>query len=146
MNFESDLEHIIKRQFDEHGICYEDNIDVRCLSAHYLEMLNRRIVPIPRGVLFSEEIHDSLGKLTHETKVKQREKAAEAWGAVFLIRYLLTEGKNLNGFLSKRIDSATVKGAEKGFCGISVCTIFISARKLKHPGLSNDRTIYCLRL
>ena len=114
MNFESDLEHIIKRQFDEHGICYEDNIDVRCLSVRYLEMLNRRIVPIPREVLFSEEIHDSLGKLTREIEVKQREKAAEAWGAVFLIRYLLTEGKNVNCFLSTRIDSATGKKSRDG--------------------------------
>ena len=114
MSFKSDLEHIIKRQFDEHGICYEDNLDVRCLSARYLEMLNRRIVPIPREVLFSEEIHDSLGKLTRETEVEQREKAIEAWGAVFFIRYLLTEGKNLNGFLSREIDFATGERSKDG--------------------------------
>ena len=29
MNFESDLEHIIKLRFDEHGICYEDNLDLK---------------------------------------------------------------------------------------------------------------------
>ncbi len=114
MDFESDLEHIIKRQFDEHGICYEDNVDVRCVSARYLEMLNRRIVPIPREVLFSEETHDSLGKLTRETKVKQREKGTEAWGAVFFIRYLLTEGKKLNGLLSRKIDSATGERSKDG--------------------------------
>ena len=114
MDFESDLEHIIKRQFNEHGICYEDNLDVRSLSARYLEMLNRRIVPIPREVLFSEEIDDSLGKLTRETKVKQREKATEAWRAVFFIRYLLTEGKNLNGFLSRKIESATGERSRDG--------------------------------
>ena len=114
MNFESDLEHIIKRQFDEHGICYKDNLDVRCLSARYLEMLNRRIVPVPREVLFSEEIRDSLGKLTRETRVKQREKATEAWEAVFFIRDLLTEGQNLNCFLSERVDSATGKRSRDG--------------------------------
>ncbi len=107
MNFESDLAHIIKQQFDKHNIFYEDNLDVRSLAARYFEMLNRRITPLPRRVYFSEEIHESLGELTREKVAKQREKAASAWEAVFLIRHLLTEGENVNCFLSKGIDSAT---------------------------------------
>ena len=114
MSFKSDLVDIVKQKFEKTGICYDDNMDVCGLAACYFEMLNRRIVPIPRAVLFSEEIHDSLGKLTRETEVKQREKATEAWGAVFFIRYLLTEGKNLNGFLSRKIDSATGERSRDG--------------------------------
>lgn len=109
MNFESDLAHIIKQQFDKHNIFYEDNLDVRNLAARYLEMLNRRITPFPRSVHFSEEIHDSLGKLRQQADLEKREAAADAWGVVFLIRHLLIEGKNVNCFLSKRIDSATGK-------------------------------------
>lgn len=109
MNFESDLAHIIKQQFDEHNIFSEDNLSVRSLAARYLEMLNRRITPIPRRVHFSAEIYESLGKLTREKVEKQREKAAKAWEAVFLIRHLFTEGENVNCFLSTRIDSATGK-------------------------------------
>ena len=107
MNFESDLAHIIKQQFDEHNISYEDHLDVSSLAARYLEMLHRRITPIPRRVHFSEEIHKSLGKLRQQADTEEREAAADAWGAVFLIRHLLVEGKNVNCFLSKRIDSAT---------------------------------------
>ena len=86
---------------------YEDNLDVRSLAARYLEMLNRRITPLPRRVHFSEEIHESLGKLRREKVTKQREKAAEAWKAVFLLWHLFTEGETVNSFLSKGIDSAT---------------------------------------
>ena len=107
MNFESDLAQIIKQQFDEHNISYEDNMGIRSLVARYLEMLNRRITPFPRRVHFSEEIYESLGKLTREKVAKQREKAAEAWESVFLIRHLFTEGENVNCFLSKNINSAT---------------------------------------
>ena len=107
MNFESDLAHIIEQQFDEDNIFYEDNLDVSSLAARYLEMLNRRITPIPRKAHFSEEIHKSLGKLRQQADTEQREAAADAWGAVFLIRHLLVEGKNVNCFLSKRIESAT---------------------------------------
>ena len=95
MSFKSDLADIIKQQFNNVGIRYEDNVDVCGLAARYLEMLNRRIVPTPRRVHFSEEIHDSLGDLRRKADMEQREKAADAWGALFLIRHLLTEGKNV---------------------------------------------------
>ena len=109
VSFKSDLADIVKQQFDKTSICYDDNLDVCGLAACYLEMLNRRIVPIPREVYFSEEIHNSLGSLRRKADMEQREKTAEAWTALFLIRHLLTEGKDVNGFLSKRIDSATGK-------------------------------------
>ncbi len=114
MNFESDLAHIIKRQFDEHNIVYKAALDVRSLTARYLEMLNRRIVPIPRKVHFSEEIHDSLGALRRKADMEQRKAAADAWGAVFLIRHLLVEGKNVNCFLSTRIVHAAGRMSKDG--------------------------------
>lgn len=109
MNFKSALEQIIKEQFDINDISYEANMDVGRLAARYFEMLNRWIVPSPRNVVFSEEIHDSLGGLARETRVKKREEALDAWRAVFLIRFLLEEGENVNRFLSKGIKFATSK-------------------------------------
>ncbi len=88
-------------------------MDIRSLAARYLEVLNRRITPIPRDVHFSEEIHESLGKLKRE-KVATKEEAAEAWQAVFLIRHLLAEGKNVNCFLSKGVNFATGKKSKDG--------------------------------
>ena len=114
MNFESDLAQIIKQQFDEHNIFYEDNLDTNSLAARYLEMLNRRIAPIPRRVHFSEGIHESLGKLRLQADTEQQEAATEAWGAVFLIRNLIEEGKNVNGFLSTRIDHAAGRMSKDG--------------------------------
>ena len=105
MTFESDLALIIKQQFDEVGISYKDNLDVCTLAARYCEMLRRRIVPMPRRVHFSEEIHDSLGKLRQEADMEHQEQAADAWGCVFLIRRLLAEGGSVTGFLSKNVDS-----------------------------------------
>ena len=114
MNFKSDLEQIIKEQFDSNNIFYEANMDVGHLAARYFEMLNRLIIPSPRNVVFSEEIHDSLGRRARKTKAEEREKALEAWRAVFLIRSLLEEGKNVNSFLSTRIKSATGEKSKDG--------------------------------
>ena len=152
MNFESDLAHNIKRQFDEHNIVYKAALDVRSLTARYLEMLNRRIVPIPRKVHFSEEIHDSLGALRRKADMEQRKAAADAWGAVFLIRHLLVEGKNVNCFLSTRIDHAAGRMSKDGLLWISACTTFISIgnlirrKTLGKEDFSIDRMIFCLRL
>ena len=76
--FQADLAVIIKQQFDKASICYDSALDVCGLAARYLEMLNRRIVPTPRRVHFSEEIHDSLGALGRKADMEQREKAAAA--------------------------------------------------------------------
>ena len=48
MNFLSDLERILKQQFDEHNIFYEEKWDVNALAAHYFEMLKRMIALTPR--------------------------------------------------------------------------------------------------
>ena len=114
MNFESDLAHIIKRQFDEHNIVYKAALDALSLTARYLEMLNRRIVPIPRKVHFSEEIQDSLGALRRKADMEQRKEVADAWGTVFFIRNLLTQGKDVNGFLGTGINHATGRMSEDG--------------------------------
>ena len=114
MSFKSDLVRIIKQQFDKVGILHDNNMDVVGLAASYLEMLNRRIVPIRRSVHFSEEIHNSLGALRRKADMEQQDGAADAWGAVFLIRYLLTEGINVNGFLSTRINFVTDQRSKDG--------------------------------
>ena len=114
MNLKSDLARIIKQQFDQLQICYEDNLDVCSLAACYFEMLNRRVIPSRRRVHFSEEIHDSLGSLRRKADMEQQERAAEAWGAVFFLCYLLTEGLNVNGFLSKGINFATGRRSRDG--------------------------------
>ena len=106
-NFKSDLVRIIKQNFDNAGIAYDNAMDVCSLTASYLEMLNRRVVPIPRTVHFSEEIHNSLGSLIREGDMERQEKAKEAWRTVFCIRHLLTEGQSVNGFLSTGIEFAT---------------------------------------
>ena len=46
--------------------------------------------------------------------MEQQERAAEAWGAVFFLCYLLTEGLNVNGFLSKGINFATGRRSRDG--------------------------------
>lgn len=114
MDFESDLAQIIKQQFDEQDIFYEDNLSVSSFAARYIEMLNRRITPIRRDVHFSEEIHESLGKLTHEKEENKREEATEAWKAVFFIRHLLTKGQNVNCFLSTGCKHATGRRSKDG--------------------------------
>lgn len=106
MNFQSDLEHILKQQFDEHNISYKETWDVNSLAAHYFEMLQRRIAPMPRRVHLSEEILDSLGRLSRQADLQQHKEAAEAWGVVFDISYLLKVGENVNAFLSKNITRA----------------------------------------
>lgn len=107
MDFEADLVNIIKQQFDEHSIRYRSDGDASYLVARYYEMLIRRIVPTPRRVHFSDELHDSLGKLTRETDAEKRGKALEAWRTVFFIRRLLVEGQNVTRFLSKSVDKLT---------------------------------------
>ena len=103
MDFEADLVNIIKQQFDEHSIRYRSDGDAIYLVARHYEMLIRRIVPTPRRVHFSDELHDSLGKLTRETDAEKREKALEAWRTVFFIRRLLVKGQNVTRFLSEEV-------------------------------------------
>ena len=111
MDFTSDLDRIIREQFDKHGVDYDERTGARDLAASYLEMLNRRIYPSPRRVHFSKQLHDSLGLLRRATDTDQQKKAADAWSAVFRIRQLMVRGRNVNSFLSKQIQLAT--GEEK---------------------------------
>ena len=107
MSFESDLVRIIKQRFDKVVVDYDNNMGARGLAKSYLEMLKRIVVPNPRCVHFSEEIHVTLGDLSQKADMEQQEVAADAWIAVFLIRYLLVKGENVKVFLSKRIRIAT---------------------------------------
>ena len=61
MTFASALKHFITQQFEMHGISYDENADIVSLATDYLQLLNRVVVPVPRQVQFSKEIHDSLG-------------------------------------------------------------------------------------
>ena len=109
MDFEADLTRIFLSQFDELGISYDPALEFGELVVCYLEMVNRRISGVPRQVRFSDEIHASLGRLsdTGPDTPQDREKKKEAWRAVFLLRERFETGKNVNGFLSKRIAYAT---------------------------------------
>ena len=62
-------------------------------------MMLRRIQPGPRRVHFSDETHASLGRLARRTDDEPTARAA--WGAVFRLRQLLVEGRNVNGFLTR---------------------------------------------
>ena len=104
MGFRSDLASLIRQELDNAGIEYEDDLDLRLLTARYFELLTRRIVPTPRQVHFSNELNYSLDKLLREPSAESRRNARDAWRAVFVIRQLLAEGRNVTGFLSKQID------------------------------------------
>ena len=116
MNFERDLERTIKSQFDELGIRYEDALDIGRLATCYLEMVNRRVQPVPRKVLFSNQVQESLGKLLRASSDDPgtNAKAQDAWEAVLMLRWLLEWGENVNGFLSRGIEHASGKRSRDG--------------------------------
>jgi len=109
MNFESDLIDIIKKQFSIENIHYKLDGSAGYFASRYYEMRIRKIVPTPRIVHFSNEIHDSLGKLARETSAERKGKALESWQTVFLIRKLLVNGKDVKQFLSKNIKDSESK-------------------------------------
>ena len=104
MNFEADLIDCIKHLFDRVGIRYKDSMNARDFAARYFETRVRRIVPMPRNVHFSEEIHQSLGSLVQEKSGKPSEEKLDALRAVFLIRDLLCKGESVTKFLSKGVN------------------------------------------
>ena len=114
MDLTADLDRIIRDQFDKSGVSYDKSMQVRDLAASFLEVLNRRVNPRPRRVHFSKELCESLGRLKGETDPNQKRRAADAWSAVFRIRYLMVRGKNVNAFLHKGIESATGKRSRDG--------------------------------
>ena len=107
MNLKSDLIDIIKHYFSMERISSEGDGEARGLAARFCEMRIRRIVPKPRTVHFSNELHDSLGKLTRETNAQQKGKALEAWRAVFRIRDLLENSAGITRYLSRSVDDST---------------------------------------
>ena len=133
MSFESDLIEIIKRQLSMENIHYKDNGEARYFAARYCEMRIRRIVPMPRMVHFSDEINDSLGKLFKETNTKEKNKALEAWKAVFLIRDLFVKGKSVTQFLSKRVMQSFNKKTDGLLLDFGMHHFHLS-RELEEPG------------
>ena len=109
MSFEADLIYIVKCYFSAEGIFHEDEGDASDFAAQYFEMRIRRIDPKPRVVHFSDEIHDSLGKLARETDQETKEKALKAWRAVFRIRHLLADGRTVVPYLSRKVNDSTTK-------------------------------------
>ena len=111
MSFESDLIDIVKCYFSAEGISYEDKGDASAFATRYFEMRCRRVVPKPRVVHLSDEMHSSLGKLASETDENIKEKALTAWRAVFRIRNLFVNGCPVVSYLSKKVtDSRTTDG------------------------------------
>ena len=109
MDLESDLITIVKQQFAKEGIRYKDGGSAGDFASRYLEMQARRVVPSPREVHFSNEIHDSLGRLRRETNLVRRANALEAWGAVFRLWYCFSNGEDVMPYLSKNIRDAEFK-------------------------------------
>lgn len=109
MDFLADLTLIVRECFREDGIEYCGNGDPRELAALYFETRIRRIIPRPRKVHFSIEIHSSLGRLVRETDPDRKQKALEAWRAVFTLRDCFVNGEEVTRFLSKQVTKAAGK-------------------------------------
>ena len=109
INFDADLEEILKSEFERCGISYDASKDLGDLTTSFMQMLSRRISPFPRQVFFSEEIQNSLGDLLRNktSTLDQQVKVKQALDAVFLLRRCFVIGKNVNSFLSRRINYAT---------------------------------------
>ncbi len=145
MNIEADLKQILKSQFDMHGIVHDDTADICDLASNFLEMTNRRISPCPRNVIFSDEIHSSLGKLLQaaERSPEEQKKAREAWGAVFLLRQQLTAGDNVIGFLSKGICHARGARSRDGLLWDYGMHHFHLSKEMEESGFA-ERSDYLL--
>lgn len=109
VNFDNDLRDIIEGWFASEGIRYNGSDDLSRLVVRYLEMRIRRIPSVPRKVHFSNEIHDSLGKLAREMDPARRDRALEAWGTTFYLWHLFVEGEPVIPFLSERVQDARTR-------------------------------------
>lgn len=109
MDLLADLVDIVRGYFADQGIEYGGSADPEELAALYCETRIRRIIPWPREVHFSDEIHTSLGGLARETDADKREEALEAWRTVFTLRRCLVNGEKVTRFLSKGVSEATSK-------------------------------------
>ena len=106
MNLCNDLKNIVRTYLSEKSISYKDEDNAEDLAALYCEMRIRHIGPAPRSVHFSSELHNTLGSLPNETDPQEREKALDAWGTVFRLRYVFTNGGDLAPYLSGGIKDA----------------------------------------
>ena len=107
MDLQADLAEIVLGYFADEGIDYDGRGDPGELAALYCETRIRRIIPRPREVHFSDEIHSSLGALARETDADKRDDALEAWRTVFALWHHLVRGERVTHFLSKGIAEAT---------------------------------------
>jgi len=108
MNLPSDLQHAICSEFSRQGISYPGGADLARLASRLFEMLIRRIEPVPRQVHLSNEIHDSLGRLSR----KMDEGASEAWTTVFYLRNLFECAKTVLPHLSKGVGDTDPKNPD----------------------------------
>ncbi len=122
MTFKSDIERIVREWLDQQAIRYDPGIDTETLVTRYLEMLNRRIEPKPREVHFSDEIHDSLGRLLKETRPEQKHKAVAAWETVFFSTTCLVKGTTSTDSRAGEFNSWR---RETACCGIGGYSIYI---------------------
>ena len=99
MNLRLDLTDIIGSYFSQECISYKGGDKAEDLAASYCEMRIRRIDPVPRQVHFSSELHETLGRLASETDPQDREKALEAWNAVFRLCRFFTTGGDVTPYL-----------------------------------------------
>ena len=108
MNLPLDLHHAICSEFNRQGISYPSGTNLARLASRLFEMLIRRIEPVPRQVHLSNEIHDSLGRLSR----KMDEGASEAWTTVFYLRNLFECGKTVLPHLSKGVGDTDPKNPD----------------------------------
>ena len=140
VDFKSDLIEIVKRYFTTEGISFENTGDASDFAARYCEMRIRRIVPKPRCVHFSSEIHNSLGKLARETNVDKREGALEARRTVCYLRHLFVSGERVTQHLSKNVNDSS---SQDGLLWDFGMHHFHLSRKLEKSGFV-ERSDYLL--
>ena len=104
MNFLHDLREVIVSDFDEKGISYPENSGVEHLAQRHLEMRVRRVSQRPRRVHFSDELHDSLGRLVRDVDSGLCSRKQDAYRTAFHLRHLFEAGQNVLPFLHERIN------------------------------------------
>lgn len=141
MDFLSDLTEIVHGCFKEDGIEYSGGAGPGELAALYCETRIRRIVPKPREVHFSKEIHSSLGRLARETDSEKRDKALEARRTVFALRHYFVNGEDVTRFLSRRVEKTTSTDGMLWDFGMHH---FHLCRRREHSGTFVERSDYLL--
>ena len=141
MDLLADLADIVRRCFTDEGIEYCGSGDPGELAALYCETRIRRIIPRPREVHFSDEIHSSLGGLARETDADKRDEALEAWRTVFTLRHRLVSGEKVSRFLSERVAEAT---SQDGMLWDFGMHHFHLCRRLDESGMFVERSDYLL--